>query len=333
MLSLIRKGPQGMSLKLNSHIPEIKHKLAAWGSLVSFTPETAISRYGPTRCLIFLSACHNGETINETYVSENTMEFFLTSLINSHMTEGVDSASMLPGSIMMRLMGNIDRGIEAIHRDLGGEVIDRDPIYRPDIPGTSSLIYFTRKSLTKTIRTEEMHESALLVHSRSKEALVQYLTARDIEYLGDALGTPDWNDVEIKICDSDKLFDLQRLRLLTVIHGMQVGIVLEERWEKEQALVHRRLPVYMIKLYTPLEVQAIKRLAMGLEYNAAGKRFVDLDVYHNDRKISAFTELNVHPGMTRNDIGMMNRNEIMKNIDIDSLNELLRIEWEINNIN
>lgn len=333
MLSLIRKGPQGMSLKLNSHIPEIKHKLAAWGSLVSFTPETAISRYGPTRCLIFLSACHNGETINETYVSENTMEFFLTSLINSHMTEGVDSASMLPGSIMMRLMGNIDRGIAAIHRDLGGEVIDRDPIYRPDIPGTSSLIYFTRKSLTKTIRTEEMHESALLVHSRSKEALVQYLTARDIEYLGDALGTPDWNDVEIKICDSDKLFDLQRLRLLAVIHGMQVGIVLEERWEEEQALVHRRLPVYMIKLYTPLEVQAIKRLAMGLEYNAAGKRFVDLDVYHNDRKISAFTELNVHPGMTRNDIGMMNRNEIMKNIDIDSLNELLRIEWEINNIN
>lgn len=329
MLSLIRKGPQGMSLDIDAHISEIRRKLSAWGSLVSFDPESAISKYGPTRCLVFLSAAQDGGYLRETYVSENQLELFLTSLINSRMTEGVKNASMLPGSIMMRMLGDIGKGMAAIHRDLGGEIIDRDPIYRPDLPATSTLIYFTEKSLTKTVLTEEMYGKTLLVHSRSKEALVQYLTARDIEYLGDALGTPDWNDVEIKICDSDGQFELQRQRLLTVIHGMQVGIVLEEKWDHEQALVRRRIPVYTVKLYTPLEVQAIKRLAMGLEYNAAGKRFVDFDVYCNDRKISAFTELNVHPGMSRNDIGAANRNEIIKNLDIDSLNELMRAESAI----
>ncbi|MDO5114562.1 MAG: hypothetical protein Q4D58_00555 [Synergistaceae bacterium] len=329
MISLIRTGPESIALKISSHISEIRHKLAAWGILVSLDQEGALRRYGPTRRLVFLSAPGEEGVVEETYVSENSLELFLTTLINSRLAEGVSDASVMPGYLMMRLMGDIGRGIEAIIRDIGGEVIDRDPIFRPDLPGTSTVIHFTRKSLAKTIPVEDMHHKALLIHSRSKGALVQYLSIHGIEYLGDALGTPDWNDVEIRICDSDGLFDLQRQRLLTVVQGMQIGLVLEEKWEREQALTRRTIPVYMMKIYTPLAVQAIKKLAMGLEYNAQGNRFVDFDVYHEDRKISAFTELDKNPGMTRNEIGVANRNEVLKNLDIDSINELLRLEEEI----
>ena len=57
-----------------------------------------------------------------------------------------------------------------------------------------------------------------------------------------------------------------------------------------------------------------------------GQRFADFDVFFRDKKVSAYTELESHPGMTRNEIGMLYRNEIMKNIDFDSMKELLRLE-------
>ena len=330
MISLARTGPESIAMKLSSEVSEIRHKLGAWGTPISLDAEGALRRYGPTRRLVFLTApAEDGGELRETYVSENPLELFLATLINSRMTGGVESVTMMPGYIMTRLMGDIERGIRAIQRDIGGEIIDRDPIFRPDIPGTSSIIYFTPRSLAKTIPIDDIYEKALVINTRSKGAIVQFLSVHGIEYLGDARGTPDWNDVEIKICDSDGLFDLHRQRLLTVTQGMQIGIVLEEKWEREQALTRRTIPVYMMKLYTPLEIQAIKKLAMGLEYNDRGQRFVDFDVYHGDRKISAFTELEKNPGKTRNDIGVMNRNEILKSIDIDSINELIRLEAEI----
>ncbi len=52
---------------------------------------------------------------------------------------------------------------------------------------------------------------------------------------------------------------------------------------------------------------------MGLEYNDMGA-FADFDVFFKDKKISAYTELESHPGLSRNDIGMLYRNEIMKNM-------------------
>jgi hypothetical protein len=68
---------------------------------------------------------------------------------------------------------------------------------------------------------------------------------------------------------------------------------------------------------------------MGLEYNDMGQRFADFDVFFKDKKISAYTELESHPGLSRNDIGMLYRNEIMKNMDSDTRNELLRLEKKL----
>ena len=329
MISLIRSGPEAISMKISEQVSEIRHKLGAWGSLVSLDPESSLKKYGPARRLVFLKIQKENESIDETYASETPLEMLLASLINSRVSSGIDSMGVMPGYIMMRLMGDIERGIAAIQKDLGGEVIDARPFYRPDIPGTSSIIYFTPKSLAKSVQDHDIYHKSLLVSARSKDAILQYLSLRGIDYLGTALGTPDWNDVEIKICDSDKLFELHRQRLLTVIQGLQMGMILEEKWEMERALSHRTLPVYMMKLYTPFDVQTVKKLAMGLEYNDSGQRFADFDVYYNDQKVSAFTVLSRFPGKTRNDIGLMNRNEVMKNIDIDSMKELMRLEAEI----
>ncbi|MBR4400111.1 MAG: hypothetical protein IKT09_00310 [Synergistes sp.] len=329
MISLTRSGPETISMKITDQIPEIRHKLSAWGSLISIDPESSLKKYGAARRLVFLQIHTEGESTHETYVSETPLEMLLASLINSRVANGVESIGVMPGYIMMRLMGDIERGILAIQKDLGGEIIDSRPFYRPDIPGTSSIIYFTPKSLAKPVQDYDIYHKSLLVSARSKVAILQYLSLRGIEYLGTALGTPDWNDVEIKICDSDKLFELHRQRLLTVIHGLQMGMVLEEKWEMERALSHRTLPVYMMKLYTPFDVHTIKKLAMGLEYNDNGQRFADFDVYYNDQKVSAFTVLSKFPGKTRNDIGLMNRNEVLKNINLDSMNELMRLEAEI----
>ncbi|MCE5183572.1 MAG: hypothetical protein AGIKBDMD_00001 [Synergistaceae bacterium] len=332
MLSLVRSGPESLVLHATDKVSEIKKYLNEWGSLVSLDPEKALGIYGNNRRLIFFISSSDlltEEEEEETFVSENSIELLLCTLINKRLISGVEEVKMMPGFIMMRLMGNIENGIRAIHEDLGGEIIGRDPMFRNYIPGTSSVIYFTQKAINRAVSANDMYEKALLIHDRSKGAIIQYLGIRGIEYLGDAMGTPDWNDVEIKIYDANGYFDIHRQRLWMATQGLQVGVVLAERWGKDQAMVMMSVPIYLVKIFTPMEVQEIKRIAMGLEYNEMGQRFADFDVFFKDKKVSAYTELESHPGFSRNDIGMLYRNEIMKNMDSDTRNELLRLEKKL----
>ena len=138
MISLIRSGPEAIAMKISEQVTEIRHKLSAWGALISLDPESSLKKYGPARRLVFLRIQAEDESIDETYVSENPLEMLLATLINSRVSSGVESIGVMPGYVMMRLMGDIERGIRAIQKDLGGEIIDSRPFYRPDIPGTSS---------------------------------------------------------------------------------------------------------------------------------------------------------------------------------------------------
>ena len=329
MLSLVRSGPESLILHATGKVPEIRKYLNAWGSLVPLDPEKALAIYGNNRRLIFFVSSSDlltEEEREETFVSENSIELLLCDLINKRLITGVEEVKMLPGYIMMRLMGNIDNGIRSINADLGGEIIARDPMFRNDVPGTSSVIYFTQKALNKPVVIDDIFEKGLLIHDKSKGALIQYLSMRGTEYLGDALGTPDWNDVEIKIYDANGYFDIHRQRLWMATQGLQIGVVLAEKWGKDQAMMLMSVPTYIVKIFTPMEPQEIKRIAMGLEYDEMGQRFADFDVFFGEKKISAYTELESHPGLSRKEIGMTYRDEIMKNIVSDSRNELLRLE-------
>ena len=329
MLSLVRSGPESLVLHATDKVADIKKHLNEWGSLVSLDPEKALGIYGNNRRLIFFISSSDlltEEEEQETYVSENSIELLLCTLINRRLISGVEEVKVMPGYIVMRLLGNIENGIESIHKDLGGEIIERDPMFRNYIPGTSSVVYFTQKAINRAVLAQDMYDRALLIHNRSKGAIIQFLSVRGIEYLGDAMGTPDWNDVEIKIYDANGKFDIHRQRLWMATQGLQIGVVLAERWGKDQAMAMMSVPIYMVKIFTPMQVQEIKRIAMGLEYNEMGQRFADFDVFFNDKKVGAYTELETHPGFTRNDIGMLYRNEMLKNMDSDTRNELLRLE-------
>ena len=56
MISLVRTGPESIAIKLSSEVSEIRHKLGAWGTLISLDAESALRKYGPTRRLVFLTA-------------------------------------------------------------------------------------------------------------------------------------------------------------------------------------------------------------------------------------------------------------------------------------
>jgi hypothetical protein len=332
MLSIVRTGPECLILNVSDKIREIEALLARWGAYVNVDQESALTIYGGNRRLVFFSISKEvPETLNptSTYVSENSLNLLLATLINEKLVSGVETVKILPGSLIMRLLGDIDKGIKEIQEDLGGEVIHKNPTYRSYIPSTSTVVYFTNKSLNKTVSHDDIHEKALLIHDRSKGAIQQFLTRRGVEYMGDALGTPDWNDIEIKIYDADGFFAIHRSRLWAVIQGLQAGMVLEENWSKDQAFTLMSVPAYLVRIITPLDVREIKEIAMGLEYNEEGNRFADFDVYHKGKKISSQKALEEQPGVTRNQLGMLFRNEIIKNLDFDSRNELLALETTI----
>lgn len=173
MLSIARSGPESLILHATEKVEAIIAALETWGSFVEMGAESALSIYGANRRIVFfVSPYHSEEETLRTYVSENLHVLLLTDLVNERLISGVEHIKLLPGFIVMRLLGDIERGIEAIRADLGGEIIDRDPLYHNDIPGTSSIIYFTKKSLVKFVPRSDMYEKALLIHDRSKGAIL-----------------------------------------------------------------------------------------------------------------------------------------------------------------
>jgi len=109
MLSLVRSGPESLVLLANEKITAIRKHLDDWGSHVLLTPEQALRIYGNNRRLIFFEPVspllteEEGEL--ETYVSENTLDHILCTMINNRLISGIQEVRLLPGYITMRLLG------------------------------------------------------------------------------------------------------------------------------------------------------------------------------------------------------------------------------------
>jgi len=327
MLSLVRTGATILTISAYGDSDDLAAAIENFSYARKTTPIESFNFAGEGDTLIFFST-ECAEEIR-TFQTTAAPTAILCGLINHRLTDKIQRIRVSPPNIVMRLMGDMDKAIDRIALDFKAQEALRGGLMQ-NLDEPSVLVNFTSSPLNQLVKIEDFHKRALLIDKPFGQ-LLTFLRARAQEYLNTALGSPDWNEVQITIFDAMDQFNLHYQRLLTVIQGLDMGIVISESWEPEYTVGLRKSDVYQVKTLTPLPPREIKMAAMGLEYDDAGRRVADFDVYYGGKKISWASERKVHP-MPRNEIGLMYRKRLLDKLPAVAKSVLLRMDTQIEKI-
>ncbi len=330
MIFFVRSGPETIVFTFSENFDKAEPILLSWGEYAGSSIEEAFSISGEFSRIVIARIIKGASEKEEVrvYISETCIQRLLCMMLNARLGEGIIESRMQPGYILVRLLGDIKKGIEKIREDFGGDYIPNDPYFSEPMPEDSSVIYFTAEPLNHRIPHSKMHDKALYVTEHSKEKLIATLRMRQNEYLGDSMGTPDWNRMEIRIGDKEGRFGIHRKRIWTAVQGLQIGTILEEGWEREYTLMGRIADVYLLKLFTPLDEESVKGFLSGLEYDDLGERVADLDLYFKGKKIS-WKERGREGGLSKSELGIAARKSMLERLDIYSLSKMHRLDEEL----
>ena len=195
MIFFVRSGPETIVFTFTGNFDKAEKILLGWGEYAGSDIEEAFSLSGEFSRIVIARIIKGPGQKEEVrvYISETCIQRLLCTMLNAGLGEGIAESRMQPGYILMRLLGDIEKGIERIKEDFGGDYVPNDPYFTEPLPEDSSVIYFTSEPLNHRIPHSKMHDRALYVTEHSKEKLLATLRMRQNEYLGDSMGTPDWN--------------------------------------------------------------------------------------------------------------------------------------------
>ncbi|MDR2780393.1 MAG: citrate lyase holo-[acyl-carrier protein] synthase [Synergistaceae bacterium] len=328
MMSLVRSGPTILKISVSGDAGRLMDALAEMSSnrsADSFDDFYNMAGEGDT--LIHID--RDGDTKPLYYQANVTTPAMLCELINKKLCGVIRHIGTTPPNIVMRLIGNLDAAIDQIAADYKAK--EATCVYLTNnMEGSSVLLNFTTEPLNRPVPYTSFYKRALLIGKPYGQLLI-FLKAKAQEYLNIAMGSPDWNEIEITLFDAMNQFDLHYNRLITVLQGLDVGIVVGEAWVPEYTVAMRKSEVYQVRLLTPILPQQVKRIAMALEYNEAGNRVVDFDVYHKNKKLSWSSELKENKGYTRDKLGTLHRTRLLASLPAEARAMLHKLDSKINN--
>lgn len=324
MLSLVRTGSTIITISAEDDSEGLLEAIRRISYARTTSPMDSYNAAGEGDTLIFFSAeCDDKILTLQTAVPPAAL---LCDIINRNLAGKIRRIRISPPNILMRLMGNMDKAIDQIALDLKAQEAMRGGLMQ-NLDEPSVLLSFTSSPLNQLVRTEEFYKRALLI-DKPFGPLLTFLRSKAQEYLNISLGSPDWNEVSITLFDAMDQFSLHYQRLVTVLQGLDLGVIVSENWESEYTVALRKSEIYRVKTLTPLPPQELKKIAMGLEYDDEGRRVVDLDVYYEGKKISWASEYKVHQ-RPRDEIGVMHRRRLLSKLPAEAKGVLLRMDAQI----
>jgi hypothetical protein len=318
---------------INFHVSEGRdEELTEYLKNISFKPSSNLTEFydqaGEGDTLVILETFGKSDHAEAAiYQTRKPAAVILGDIINRGFSDAIDKVKVTPPNIVMRLLGNMDAAIDQIAKDFKARETTKTELLS-NFDESAALVYFTNEPLNKIVQVFLFHDRALLI-DKPYGQLLAFLRARAQEYLNISLGKPDWNEIEITIFDAMDQFNLHYQRLITVLQGLDVGVMVGEDWVPEYTVALRKSEVYQIRLLTPLSPREIKRIALALEYDLDGRRLADFDVYANKKKIGWATEKELNRGYARDDIGVLHRRRLMSSLPAEAKAVLLKLDEKI----
>jgi len=285
MLSLTREGCQNIIIETSNPDAFEKNILKSFEYFKSdYTTSFNNSSEGFIILLLtdHLKAVNNRDEFTATYSIKSTSSEFLSFLLNCQNKNLFSGARICPKSIIVRLMGNMEKAIKRISSDLDACQGNFSNLF--DQHGSGTIISFTDKNLNHTLTLDDIYPISLFVE-RDSPSIKRHFRIHALEYLNISLENRDWYELTIKIYDSYQNFDLHYKRLLYTVEQLGLGLILGESWGKDTASVFQSVGIYKVRLFTFLNPIEFKKILTGLEYTKNGKRIVDMDLYTQKKKI------------------------------------------------
>ncbi|RQD72584.1 MAG: hypothetical protein D5S00_00510 [Tindallia sp. MSAO_Bac2] len=285
MISL-RKGPNMLFLRTRD--PQVTvSEIEEQGIAKSVNLKEGIRDSDEKSSLIFLTDLSSRKTRIEDaryiLLSEDNGTEVLADLINSNIGETVSRVDIGTRSLVMRIPGNEETIMKALVEDFGGKPVSWKEGMEEG-GKDQSLIWLTKKPLMSRLTEDDLLGEHLLIDIPTDE-LFDQLGRKVLLYINHSMADQDWYEYRINIYDSYGDYDKHYKRLMHVLTELEMGYVLGENWTKDHALALLSVVAYQIRLFSFIPPAEMKSILMGLEYDKAGKRLVDLDLYHRNKKI------------------------------------------------
>ena len=250
--------------------------------------------------------------------------YILSRLFQKGLQNRVANVQLGPGLILMRVVGSGE--------ELAAELKQRYRTSSLELPEAISdgeiedtVLLLTNASLSKVISIDDFINPPLLIRYPSHR-LYWELRSKGVHLITSSLEKKQWFEMRVNIYDAADYYEVHYERLMAVLSELDAGMVLAETWTKDHALALMSVLAYQVRLFSLDPPQKMKRLLMGLEYDARGKRFVDMDLYFRNRKIN------------KNDKGVRNaredsfpqlRKELYARLSQETQDYLLQLEEQL----
>ncbi|WP_456368329.1 hypothetical protein [Thermococcus sp.] len=275
-MRLLRFGPSIVFLM--GDVGKIKEGIRVLFGTDEIPREEAIKRSHEFETVLFVTPPANTTVPPESgFLIRRDAKAVLSEIVNSKISlEKVKAESTI---ILLHIPEKIDEALKLLEEKFEGEIMDLEKALDRGEAG-DTVISVTRKKLSSPIGPEDI-EGSILIKRYFLDVYRELLI--DLPVILFKL-LPEWNELTIKLYDTERRYEENIERLLLVIEDLDLGFIVGEGWDWDYPRPFMRVPVYRLKLLTWEKPERIKFLLKGLEYRGY-KRLCDIDVFIGNKKI------------------------------------------------
>jgi hypothetical protein len=209
---------------------------------------------------------------------------FLATLFHASLTGRVANVHLGPGMILLRVAGDGSAVLDELQRRYEGACADFEEAIEAG-EADDTIVSLSSRPINRVLDTTELVQPQILINRPAHE-LYNELRNEGVHFITQSLDRKEWYELRINIYDSAGRYEEHYERLVLVLSDLNVGMILGESWTRDHALALFSVLAYQVRLFTLTEPAAVKRILMALEADDEGKRFVDMDLYYRNRKVS-----------------------------------------------
>ncbi len=241
-----------------------------------------------TLCLVAhndLGSGLNLQDLEEVFVVREDIAAFLVDFFtrSEQSIAGSCRPSLGPTIVLMRTTGSRESMLSRLETRYDGHRTDIGAAIEQGGRG-HTLLALTETPLNRSLSENDIAATVLLIREPGHRIL-ESLRSEALVYITENLDTHEWYEVRINIYDSAERYSLHYRRLLTVLSGLELGMILGERWTEDHALALMSVLAFQVRMFTLEPPSTIKEVLVGLEYDEQGNRLVDMDLYYRNRKV------------------------------------------------
>ena len=316
-MRLVRFGPSMVFLM--GDVEAIKNGVTSIFGVEEIPTDEAIRRSNEFETVLFVTPPSETTVPPETgFLIRRSARVVLAEIMSRKLP--VEKAKAESTIILLHIPAKVQEALRLIAEEFGGEIVEQREALNLGEAG-DTVISVTRKKLNSPIGPEDI-EGAVLVRKYFLDVYRELLIGLPV-MLFKLL--PEWNELTIKIYDTEKRYEENIERLMMVIEDLDLGFIVGEGWDWDYPRPFMRVPVYKLKLLTWEKPERVKFLLKGLEYRGY-KRLCDIDVFVGGKKID-WVDLGNYS--SKFDLAKAAREELEKNLSDDVLRRLREIEAKL----